>query len=84
VVSDGDPIAEELDAVGGIGFGIAVFSTPALICCTGPKGVDDMVGPPGLAEGERVGLNAAVGEDDLEDAVATRPVSEGLRPTASS
>src|SRR6266571_1501455 len=38
-------------------------------CFTGPKGVDGMVGPPDLSESEAVGLNAGVGEGDLESAV---------------
>src|SRR5712691_5015827 len=46
-----------------------VFSTPTLICCTGPKGVDGMVGPPDLSEGEAVGLSAWIAEGDLEGAV---------------
>ena len=45
-----------------------LFSAPALICFTGPKGVDGMVVPPDLSEGEAVGLNAGVGEGDLEGA----------------
>ena len=46
-----------------------LFSAPALICFTGPKGVDGMVVPPDLSEGEAVGLNARVGDGDLESAV---------------
>src|SRR5216683_8362163 len=72
LVSGGDPMAEGLDTSGrtaGPDSAYPVFSTPALICFTGPKGVDGMVGPPDLSESEAVGLNAGGGEGDLESAV---------------
>src|SRR6266567_4701481 len=72
LVSGGDPMAEGLDTSGrtaGPDSAYPAFSTPALICFTGPKDVDGMAGSPDLSDSEAVGLNTGVGEGDLESAV---------------